>query len=86
MFFILFINDLLMANKNSETDMYADDSSISNEGNTLPDLNKNLTEHMANVSLWCRQNGMAANTIKTKAMLITTGKRETHLKKTKFRW
>ncbi len=52
LFFILFINDLPMTIKNSETDMYADDSSISNEPKPLPDLNMNLTEDMANVSLW----------------------------------
>ncbi len=61
-----------MSVKNSETDMYADDSSISNEAKTLPGLNKNLTEDMANAPLWCKQNGMAANTTRTKARLITT--------------
>ncbi len=31
--------------------MYANDSSISNEAKTLPNLNKNLAEDMINVSL-----------------------------------
>ncbi len=49
-----------MAIKNSESDIYTDDGSISNEAKTLHDLNKNLTEDIA------------ANTTKTNDMLITT--------------
>ncbi len=38
----------------------------------LPTLLEDYAVFHAHVTLWCRQNGMVANTTKTKAMLITT--------------
>ncbi len=57
--------------------------SIFNDAKTVPNLSKSLTEDMKNVSLRCRRNGMAANTTKTNAMLITT-KREPEM--ANFSW
>ncbi len=77
LFFILFINDLPMAIKNSETDIML--MIVPYLMRLKPDLNQNLTENMANVSLWCKQNGMAANTTITKAMPITTSQKRVTL-------
>ena len=70
--FILFINDLPLAVKNSEIDMYADDSTATSTADTTDQLNNNLNADAENINNWCEDNRMAANTTKTKAALITT--------------
>ena len=72
--FIMFINDLPLY-VNSNTDMYADDSTIHTSARTVKELNNKLTEDMTNVQAWCTNNNMVINDGKTKAMMITTSQR-----------
>ena len=69
--FIMFINDLPLY-VNSNTDMYADDSTIHTSARTVEELNNKLTEDMTNVQAWCTNNNLVLNDGKTKAMMITT--------------
>ncbi|CAB3994751.1 Hypothetical predicted protein [Paramuricea clavata] len=70
----MFINDLPLY-ANSNTDMYADDSTIHTSARTVEELNNKLTEDMTNVQAWCTDNNMVINDGKTKAMMITTSQR-----------
>ena len=71
LFFILFINDLPLS-IDSNIDMYADDSSVTSAAKSVPELNEKLNADLQSISAWCKDNRMAANSSKTKAMLITT--------------
>ncbi len=68
--FILFINDLPMAIQDTNTDMYGDDSTMTAQSKTTPELEEKLSSDAAKVSTWCQENHMATNTTKTKVMLI----------------
>jgi retron-type reverse transcriptase len=70
--FILFINDLPMVLEASDADMYADDSTLTAQAQSVPELEQKLTVDADIVSEWCADNHMAANATKTKVMLITT--------------
>ena len=72
--FIAFINDLPLY-VNSNTDMYADDSTIYSNAKTIEELNVKLTHDMSNVHTWCNNNNMVINNSKTKAMVMTTYQR-----------
>jgi hypothetical protein len=62
-------------------DMYADDSTVSATGETVDELDIKLNEDMSHINDWCHDNQMAANTDKTKAMMITTYQKEAKLPK-----
>ncbi len=70
--FILFINDLLIALQDTNTDMSADDSTLTAQAKITPQLEEKLSSDAAKVSTWCQENHIAANTTKTKVMLVTT--------------
>ncbi len=42
------------------------------QGKTTPELKEKLSSDAVKVSTWCQENHMAANTTKTKVMLVTT--------------
>ncbi len=52
--------------------MYADDSPVITSARTIPEIEQHLAEDADKVLKWCSDNHMAANTTKTKVMLITT--------------
>ncbi len=51
--FITFMNELLL-NIMSNTDMYADDSSVHTNAKTVVELNEKLNRDMANIKHWCK--------------------------------
>ncbi len=63
----------------SDVDMYSDDSFVTNAAKTVPEIGRNLTNDAGKVSQWCTDNHMAANTTKTKIMLITTWQKRASL-------
>ncbi len=69
--FLLFINDLPLYTNNTETDLYADDTTLYHINNTLSSIENNLQTALQSLSDWCKSNGMLINTSKTKVMLIT---------------
>ena len=71
--FLIFINDLSLALKQSvAVDLYADDTTFNDFQNDIDELETNLQLTLNSLQDWCRQNGMAINTEKThtKIMLI----------------
>ena len=73
--FLLFINDLplVLSDKVSSTDLYADDT-------TIYDAQKsNLQDDLISLHEWCKQTGMLLNTEKTKIMIITTRQKRLHI-------
>jgi hypothetical protein len=59
--FIVFINDLPLSFPHGDTDMYADDSTITTSAKTINQLNENLNQAMGEVSNWCNDNKMMPN-------------------------
>ncbi len=76
--FITFMNDLPF-HIVSHIDMYADDSTVHVSAKTVCELNQKLNVDLENIKIWCRENNMLVNKEKTKAMLVTTYQRATHL-------
>jgi hypothetical protein len=79
LFFIVFINDLPLYLPHSNIDMYADDSSITSSAHTVQELNERLNTDLNHIATWCNENRMAANSTKTKSMLITTWQKRNSL-------
>ena len=77
--FLLFINDLPLYTNNTETDLYADDTTLYHINNTLSSIENNLQTALRSLSDWCKSNGMLINTSKTKVMLITTHQKRASL-------
>ena len=69
--FLIFINDLPL-HIDAQTDMFADDTTISTSGNSPVEIAHTLNRNLSEVSSWCKNNCMVINTSKTKAMLIST--------------
>lgn len=67
--FILYINDLPMT-VNSETDMYADDTTIHTANFKLEHIESFLQNDVNNISKWCTLNNMAINPMKTTCMIL----------------
>ena len=70
--FLLFINDLPLYTDNVKTDLYADDTTLHENGQSVSDIKTKLQIGLNNLQEWCKNNGMVLNTAKTKIMLITT--------------
>ncbi len=54
-----------MALQDTDTDMYADNSTLTAQAKTTPVLKEKLSSDAAKVSTWCQENHMATNTTKT---------------------
>jgi len=77
--FLLFINDLPLCTDNVITDMYADDTTLYDINKSQQVIERNLSEALNRLSIWCRKNGMVINFDKTKSMLITTRQKRDQL-------
>ena len=82
--FLLFINDLPLYTGDVQTDLYADDTTLSATGKTQEDIKVKLQLALDRLKKWCKSNGMVINTTKTKVMLITTKQRKSHLENNVF--
>ena len=77
--FLLFINDLPLYTNNVSTDLYADDTTLFQIGESQVSIERSLQLALLNLSEWCKLNGMLLNTAKTKVMIITTVQKRLHL-------
>ena len=68
--FLIYINDLPFALKNSEVTMYADDTSISYSSKNIEELNETLNSDLDSLKQWLEGNKLSLNVIKTQAMVI----------------
>ena len=69
--FIIYTNDLPL-HTDVQTDMFADDTTISSCGKHPEDIVQILDNNLVKVRRWCEHNGMLINTDKTKAMFLAT--------------
>ena len=77
--FLFFINDLPLYTDNVKTDLYADDTSLHENGQSVSDIKTKLQIGLNNLQEWCKNNGMVLNTAKTEIMLITTRQKQLHI-------
>jgi hypothetical protein len=62
--FIIFINDMPLVSKNSQTNMFADDSTLYYSSISIDDVTDTLNQDLINVQEWCHNNSMVINTKK----------------------
>ena len=73
--FILYINDLPNCLKNSEPQMYADDTHQTFAGNNVDIIEQKLNQDLISVSNWLVANKLTLNKSKTKFMVIGSRQR-----------
>ena len=75
LFFLLFVNDLPFILKSSDMDQYADDSTLTATGKSIPEINEKLEESCAVVSNWMVENKLKLNADKTHILTLGTQER-----------
>ena len=70
--FLVYINDLPRAIKNSTTSMYADDMSLFLKSKDLSRLNEALNEDLSRLHAWLISSKLSLNVAKTQSMLVST--------------
>ena len=73
--FKIFINDLPHQIQYSQTDLYADDCTLTAVGNTLTEIETNLNNDLKNIETWCQINKMKINPSKSKCMILATNQK-----------
>ena len=70
--FLVYINDLPCAVKQSTTSMYADDTTLFFRSKNIEDLNEAINNDLRDLDLWLSGNKLSLNVAKTQGMLICT--------------
>ena len=70
--FLVYINDLPRAVKNSTTSMYVDDTSLCFKSKDLSQLNEASNEDLSCLDAWLISNKLSLNVAKTQSMLVST--------------
>ena len=70
--FLVYINDLPKAVKNSVTSMYADDTSLCFKSKDLSRVNEALNKDISHLDAWLISNKLSLNVAKTQSMLVST--------------
>ena len=68
--FLVFINDLPLHVEHSNTDLYADDTTLHFTYSNIDTIHKKLQDDLDIIQLWCSNNKMKINPTKTTSMLI----------------
>ena len=78
--FLAYMNDLpVCLSDGSSLDMFADDSTLTAAAKSVPQIEASLNCDLEAVNMWCLNNKMAINSVKTKAMLLTTSQRRSNM-------
>ena len=77
--FLVYINDLPRALKNSTISMYADDTSLCCKSKNLSRLNEVLNEDLSQLDTWMISNKLSLNVAKALSMLVSTKARRNAL-------
>ena len=70
--FLIFVNDLPLSLKHTDSILYADDTVIYTKGKTAIEMAEKIKSDLVNLDTWCKQNNMLMNPTKTKLMLFGT--------------
>ena len=65
------------------TDLYADDTTLYDVQNSLEQIENSIQIGLDNLHVWCRENGMIINSLRTKVMLVTTNQKRQRLENKK---
>ena len=84
--FLVYINDLPIAIKNSKTSMYADDASIYRCSKDMPQLNKEINKDLEKLDEWLIGNKLSLNVAKTHSMLIASQQKHKSLSRSDIRF
>ena len=84
--FLVYINDLPIAIKNSKTSMYADDTSIYRCSKDMPQLNKEINEDLEKLDEWLIGNKLSLNLAKTHSVLIASQQKHKSLSRSDIRF
>ena len=71
-FFLIYVNDFPSYIKSGTAHMYADDSTLSAEGNNVAQMECNLQASLNEAAAWFSANRLVVNGTKSSAMLIST--------------
>ena len=78
--FLIYINDLSLFIKNSNLDLYADDSTLYTSGAKSLEVQTNLQSSLNSIFDWCTYNNMLVNPTKTRCKLIGPKNKSTSCK------
>ena len=70
--FLLYINDIALASKNCNIDLYADDSTVYISDQVLNVVEIKLQKNLVAIDQWCISNNMLIYPNKTKCMVLYT--------------
>ena len=73
--FLIYINDLPNCLKFSDTQMYADDTSITMASESSYEIEMKMNADLDNIYEWLKANRLSLNTTKTEFMLIASRQR-----------
>ena len=77
LFFLIYINDLpLHLNKDTQNDLFADDSALHTADAKLDTIQNTLQDSINKASEWCNKNSMIIHPVKTKCMIVTTRQKQ----------
>ena len=68
--FLIYVNDLPNCLEHTTPCMYADDTQITAQGETINELENLLNRDIENLTTWLRANKLSANATKTEFMII----------------
>ena len=72
LFYIIYANDIAKIVKNCEVALYADGTVLFTSDSNFENSVKDLQEDLNSLNSWCSNNGITANTSKTKIMMFGT--------------
>ena len=77
--FLLYINDLPNCLKFSDTQMYADDTSLTMASASVQEIEDNMNIDLENISEWLKANRLSLNTTKTEFLVLSSRQRSAQL-------
>ena len=80
--FLLFIDDLPLYVDNVLADLYANDTTLHDIQTSLEAIDANLQKGLNQLHIWCKNNCMVLNSVKTKVILVTTNQKRLRLQNT----
>ena len=78
--FLIYINDLPQAVRNSAVSMYADDTSLCYQSSDMNVLNEAINNDLKQLDTWLQGNKLSLNVAKTNSMLVSTKQKHNILK------
>ena len=70
--FLIYINDIHCAIQNSKTEIYADDTNVSNSSHSIALLEKEVNDDLYRLCCWLQANKLSVNKSESKFMIIAS--------------